>query len=97
MIECSVDACDVETYNWVRKGLDWNNLNEAVERMLRLRAELKSTSKIVCSAVNQKGVDFDAVEDYWVKGKGLDYIIKRKFCMGRQLDSDRSADPTAYL
>ncbi|UTD29099.1 radical SAM/SPASM domain-containing protein [Bradyrhizobium sp. WD16] len=100
MIEFSVDACDVETYNRVRKGLDWDNLNEAVERMLRLRAELKSTSKIVCSAVHQKGVDIDAVEGYWVKGKGLDYIIKRKFLTwgaNTELDSALSADPTAYL
>jgi len=100
MIEFSVDACDERTYEWVRRGLDWRELNEAVERMLRLRAELGSDSKIVCSAVNQKGVDIDAVEDYWVKGKGLDYIIKRKFLTwgaNTELDGARSADPVAYL
>lgn len=100
MIEFSVDACDERTYEWVRRGLDWRELNEAVERMLRLRAEVGSDSKIVCSAVNQKGVDIDAVEDYWVKGKGLDYIIKRKFLTwgaNTELDGARSADPVAYL
>lgn len=100
MIEFSVDACDKETYDWVRKGLDWNELNEAVERMVRLRAELKSPSKIVCSAVHQKGVDVDEVEKYWVEGKELDYIIKRKFLTwgaNTELDNLRSADTTAYL
>ena len=100
MIEFSVDACDRETYDWVRKGLDWDELNTAVERMLRLRAELKSPSKIVCSAVNQQGVDIDAVERYWVQGKGLDYIIKRKYLTwgtNTTLDGAQSADPTAYL
>jgi len=100
MIEFSVDACDRETYAWTRKGLDWDELNTAVERMLRLREELKSLSKIVCSAVHQKGVDIDAVEKYWIRGKGLDYIIKRKFLTwgsNTQLDGQSSADPMAYL
>lgn len=100
MIEFSVDACDPKTYAWVREGLDWDLLNRNVEMMVRLRAELKSPSKIVCSAVHQKGVDVDAVERYWVEGKGLDYIIKRKFLTwgsNTSLDGERSADPTAYL
>jgi MoaA/NifB/PqqE/SkfB family radical SAM enzyme len=100
MIEFSVDACDPKTYTWVRKGLDWNRLNGAIDRMLQLRAKLKSSSKIVCSAVTQKGVDIDAVEKYWVESKGLDYIIKRKFLTwgaNTELDASRSADPTPYL
>ena len=100
MIEFSVDACDPETYAQVRAGLDWNVLVENVERMMRLRAELRSPSKIVASAVNQKGVDVDAVEAFWVQGKGIDYLIKRKFLTwgaNTELDGARSADPNAYI
>ncbi len=100
MIEFSVDACDPETYSQVRTGLEWNVLVEAVDRMVRLRAELNSPSKIVASAVHQKGVDIDAVEKFWVEGKGIDYLIKRKFLtwgVNTELDDQRSADANAYL
>jgi MoaA/NifB/PqqE/SkfB family radical SAM enzyme len=100
MIEFSVDACDPEKYAVVREGLEWDELVANVERMVRLRKELNSTSKLICSAVVQKGIDADAVERFWVRGKGLDYIIKRKFLTwgtNTTLDGGRSADPTAYL
>ena len=68
--------------------------------MLSLRNELRSTSKIVASAVVQSGVDIDAVEKYWVEGIGIDYLIKRKFLtwgVNTTLDASRSSDPAAYL
>jgi len=64
LIEFSVDACDKPTYDVVRKGLDFDVLVENTKRMLRLRNEMRSPSKIVASAVNQSGVDIDAVERY---------------------------------
>lgn len=100
MIEFSVDACDAEAYSVVRKGLEWEVLVTAVRRAVELRAELRSPSKIVCSAVHQQGVDIDAVEKFWIEGIGVDYLIKRKFLtwgVNTTLDSERSADPTAYL
>ncbi|MBT5753157.1 MAG: radical SAM protein [Rhodospirillaceae bacterium] len=100
MIEFSVDACDEATYNVVRKGLKWEVLNRNVERMVSLRDELHSPTKIVASCVNQKGVDIDDVESFWVEGKGIDYLIKRKFLTwgdNTTLDAERSADPAAYL
>ncbi len=100
MIEFSVDACDEATYKVVRKGLDWHELLESVQRMLRLREELGSQSKIVASCVAQDGVDADEVEKYWVEGIGIDYMIKRKFLTwggNTTLDAQRSADPIAYL
>jgi len=100
MIEFSVDACDPETYAVVRKGLEWETLVANVKMMLRLRAELRSSSKIVASCVNQKGVDVDAVEKFWVEGHGIDYLIKRKFLtwgINTELKTDKSADPIAYL
>lgn len=100
LIEFSVDACDKETYDIVRKGLDFAELNENVRRMLRIRDELRGTTKVIASAVNQAGVDIDAVERYWVQGVGVDYLIKRKFLtwgINTTLDGSRSADPAAYL
>lgn len=100
MIEFSVDACDEETYKIVRKGLDWQTLIEGAKRMLALRANLKSETKIVASCVNQQGIDLDAVERFWVDGIGIDYLIKRKFLtwgVNTTLDGTRSADPSAYL
>jgi MoaA/NifB/PqqE/SkfB family radical SAM enzyme len=100
MIEFSVDACDPDTYAIVRKGLDWNELLENVRRMVTLRNALKSPSKIVASAVAQKGVDMLDVEKFWVEEIGVDYLIKRKFLtwgVNTTLDPSRSADPIAYL
>lgn len=100
MIEFSVDACDPETYAWVRKGLEWDVLVENARRMLRLRDETGSRSKIVASAVNQTGVDIDAVERFWIEEIGVDNLIKRKYLTwgyNTELDGTGSADPSAYL
>lgn len=100
LIEFSVDACDKATYDVFRKGLDWEELNENVRRMVRLRNETRGTTKVICSAVNQHGVDLDAVERYWVEGAGVDYLIRRKFLTwgtNTTLDPKGSADPSAYL
>jgi MoaA/NifB/PqqE/SkfB family radical SAM enzyme len=100
MIEFSVDACDPEHYAVVRKGLEWQTLIDNVRRMVALRAELRSPSKIVCSAVGQEGIDLDAVEKFWVGGMGTDYLIRRKFLTwggNTTLDNLRSADVAAYL
>src|SRR5215510_13975316 len=61
MIEFSVDACEPATYAIVRKGLEWDVLVDNARRMLALRAEMKSASKIIGSAVAQTGVDIGAV------------------------------------
>tara|TARA_A100001015_G_C15030764_1_gene733102 strand:- start:1204 stop:2064 length:861 start_codon:yes stop_codon:yes gene_type:complete len=100
MIEFSVDSSEPSTYDIVRKGLDWETLNINVERMIALRDELDSPTKVIASAVNQEGIDLNEVEKYWVKNKGIDYLIKRKFLTwgtNTELDDNRSADPTAYL
>ncbi|HLG85845.1 MAG TPA: radical SAM protein [Alphaproteobacteria bacterium] len=100
MIEFSVDAADPDTYDIVRKGLDWDVLVGTVQRMLALRGELGSGSKIVASGVNQQGVDIDQVERFWVDRVGVDYFIKRKFLTwgsNTELDAARSADPSPYL
>lgn len=95
MIEFSVDAADPETYAKVRTGLNWDCLLENVKRMLRLRNELKSASKIIASAVNQVDVDIKAVESFW--RPLVDNIQKRKYLTWGINDPSRSADPTPYL
>ncbi|WP_173975808.1 radical SAM protein [Magnetospirillum sp. LM-5] len=100
MIEFSVDACREEDYKIVRRGLKWKTLVENARRMVALRAELGSTSKIIASGVNQKGIDIDEVEAFWVNEVGVDNFIKRKFLTwgaNTSLTGDRSADPSPYL
>jgi radical SAM protein with 4Fe4S-binding SPASM domain len=99
-IEFSVDADNPEAYGIVRKGLNWETLLENARRMLRLRTELGSQTKIIASGVNQKEVDIDRVEKYWVENIGVDTFIKRKFLtwgVNTSLDDSRSADPAPYL
>jgi radical SAM protein with 4Fe4S-binding SPASM domain len=100
MIEFSVDACDPETYAIVRKGLKWDRLLRNARRMLEMRNRMGSSSKIVASGVNQKGVDIGAVERFWRDEIGIDNFIRRKFLtwgVNTGLDASRSADPTPYL
>lgn len=100
MIEFSVDARDPATYSVVRSGLQWEVLLKNAKRMLEVRNELKSPSRIVASGVNQKGVEIDGVERFWIDEVGVDGFIKRKFLTwgtNTRLDPDRSADPAPYL
>ena len=79
MIEFSVDACDPRPTRWCARGSSGTGCWPTPKRMLRCATSCSSTSKIVVSAVDQAGVDINAVEKYWVEGMGVDYIIKRKF------------------
>lgn len=100
MIEFSVDACDAQTYAVVRKGLEWDVLVKNIQRMLTIRREIGSTSKIIASAVGQTGIDLEAVEKFWVEEIGVDYLIKRKYLTwgsNTVLDASQSADPAPYL
>lgn len=107
LIEFSVDADNKKDYAIYRKGLDWDLLNRNVDRAVNYRNKTKSGSKIIVSAVNQKGVDIESIEDYWVNkhkgkqnfGQGADYIIKRKYLSwgnNTEIDQTKSADPTPY-
>jgi radical SAM protein with 4Fe4S-binding SPASM domain len=95
MIEFSVDAADLETYSWVRKGLDWDKLLTNVKRMVTLRDKLKSPTKIIASVINQKGVDVDEVEKFW--SPLVDNVQKRKYLTWSFADESKSADPLPYL
>lgn len=95
MIEFSVDAADPETYDRVRKGLDWDTLVKNVVRMVELRNKLKSPTKIIASGINQEGVDIEAVAGFWEPI--VDNFQKRKYLTWGINDPSKSADPTPYL
>ena len=95
MIEFSVDAADIETYSLVRKGLKWGGLLENVNRMIRLRNQIDSPTKIIASGINQKGVDIDLVEKFWLPL--VDNFQKRKYLTWSLNDPSNSADPLPYL
>lgn len=95
MIEFSVDAADAETYSRVRKGLNWERLVSNVNRMVALRNQLKSNTKIIASGVNQLGVDIEKVADFWEPV--VDNFQKRKYLTWGINDPSNSADATPYL
>lgn len=99
-IEFSVDAANEADYLRVRPGLDWNELVANVRRLVALRNRAQAPSRIICSAVQQQGIDMDQVEAFWVGEVGVDALIRRKFLtwgVNTLLDDSRSADPSAYL
>ena len=95
MIEFSVDAADPQTYERVRRGLDWEILLKNIKRMAKLRNKLKSKTKIIASGVNQVDVDIEAVAKFWEPM--VDNFQKRKYLTWGINDPSKSADPTAYL
>jgi len=95
MIEFSVDAADPETYERVRAGLQWNKLLANVQRMVALRNELGSSTKIIASGVNQEGVNIEEVAAFWEPM--VDIFQKRKYLTWGINDPAKSADQTPYL
>ena len=95
MLEFSVDACNEKDYDMVRKGLSFTNLVENIEFVYSLRNRMKSKTKIIASAINQKGIDVDEVEKFWISR--VDNFQKRKYLTWGINDEENSADPTPYL
>lgn len=95
MIEFSVDAADAGTYHLVRKGLSWERLVYNIKRIVELRDQLKSATKIIASAINQQGVDIDEVAAFWEPI--VDTFQKRKYLTWGINDPSKSADATPYL
>lgn len=95
MIEFSVDAADEKTYEKVRRGLNWGTLVKNIKRMIELRNNLKSSTKIIASAVNQVDVNIEEVVKFWEPI--VDNFQKRKYLTWGISDPSKSADPTPYL
>jgi len=98
MIEFSADAADSKTYDIVRKGLNFDILVRNVKRAVKRRNELKSSTKIVVSVVNQKTINIDEVKAFWEPL--VDNMIIRKYLTWgthTRLTGEGSADATPYL
>ena len=95
VIEISVDGADENTYERVRKGLKWGCLIENITDLKKQRAELNSTSPIIVSVVNQKGVDINSVKEFWEDI--VDYVIIRKFLTWGVISDELSADTEPLL
>ena len=93
-IEFSVDAGDEKTYAMVRPGLDWNRLNASVRLAREIRDGLNAPTRIVCSIINQEGVDVVAADQYW--SPRVDKVQIRKY-LTWGYNEDRSADSSPYL
>lgn len=93
-IEVSVDAGDSDTYKKVRPRLDWDKLNANVKMAKTIRDQMGAKTRIVCSMINQQGVDIEAAERYWTDK--VDKVQVRKF-LTWGYNQDYSADPTPYL
>jgi radical SAM protein with 4Fe4S-binding SPASM domain len=94
MIEFSVDAGDSDTYLRVRPGLDWDRLTNTVRSLVEMRNNLGGSTKVICSVVNQKGVEVDTAAAFWEPL--VDQVQKRKY-LTWGINQDLSADPTPYL
>jgi radical SAM protein with 4Fe4S-binding SPASM domain len=89
MIEFSVDAGNQEEYSIARPGLDWGFLNTNIETALKTR----KTTKLICSIINQKGINVEAAKNYW---EYLDAVQIRKF-LTWGYNKDNSANDIPYL
>ena len=110
LIEFSMDAGDAETYAMVRppRGGEprnpdqwWKNHLDNIQTALEYRKELKTTTRIVVSIIQQQAIE-DKLEDairFWLNKVGVDDVITRKFLTwdnNTSMDFDPSLDPHLY-
>lgn len=95
MLEFSVDASSKEDYDIVRAGLSFEKLVKNLRGVFALRNEMNAVTKIIASAINQKGIDVDEVEKFWLPY--VDQFQKRKYLTWGINEPENSADDTPYL
>ena len=80
MIDISIDAMSNETYKKVRVGGDLNITQKNILKLLTLRNEVNSRTKIIVSFVEQKenSHEVDDFKRFWDK-KDVDEVLIRKF------------------
>jgi len=78
----------------VRPGLDWNRLNTSINLAREIRKALKAPTRIVCSIINQEGVDVGRGRKILVPR--VDNVQIRKY-LTWGYNEDRSADDSPYL
>jgi MoaA/NifB/PqqE/SkfB family radical SAM enzyme len=90
LIEFSMDAGDAESYALLRPPLSrapvdpqqrWQDQVGNVREALRLRKELRQTTRIVVSIIRQAAIEgkLDAAVRFWTDEVGVDDVITRKF------------------
>ncbi len=96
-IEFSVDACDTETYERVRKGLDFGKLKRNVKRFVELRNQCKAKTVVMCSIVDQPdaNVNTKEVEFFWKPI--VDHVIIRKYVRWGKLPEGNHTEGDWYL
>lgn len=97
MIEFSADASDSNTYDIVRRGLNFNNLIKNVKYTVAKRNKIKSPSKIIVSIVNQKAIQekLEKAIKFWEAI--VDNVQVRKYLTWGINKKENSADPIPYL
>jgi radical SAM protein with 4Fe4S-binding SPASM domain len=97
MIEFSVDAADEETYQVVRKGLNFAKTLGNITRTVELRNEMKAPANIIASVVNQKVIaeKVPFIVAFWEKV--VDSVQVRKYLTWDINDLSDSGDITPYL
>lgn len=95
MLEFSVDADNQKDYDIVRKGLDFTKLVNNIKMVFNLRNKKGAETKIIASAINQKGINVDEVEKFWLPY--VDNFQKRKYLTWGINEPENSADDTPYL
>lgn len=95
-IEFSVDAADKETYSKIRVGLDFDKVKRNIFYLVKRRNELKSSTKIIVSVVEQKANinQLDKIVRYW--GRIVDNVQVRKYLTWGILNEKNAGDPIPY-
>jgi len=95
VIECSVDAADAQTYERIRKGLQFKTVLDNIEYMVSYRDKTGAKTKILGSVVeNPAEIDPPAVEKFW--RERVDNVIMRKYLTYGQLSEEQYSEET-YL
>ena len=96
-IEISADAADKETYSNIRVGLDFDKLVRNVRYLVNRRNELKSTTRVVASIINQKAVEdkLESIVAFW--NDIVDNVQVRKYLTWGIGNAEESGDPTPYI
>ena len=97
VIEISADAADMETYSRIRVGLNFDKLVNNVRYLMNKRNELKSSTRVVASIINQKAVadKLDSIVAFW--REIVDNVQVRKYLTWGIGNPEESGDPTPYI
>lgn len=76
-IDISIDAYSEERYKLIRQGGDFKKLMSNVERLIGLKSELKSQTKIMVNMIDQELVrdEIEQFKNYWMPR--VDYVLIR--------------------